>query len=138
MAQDFVDLLARRFQRFAKTKCLGSSPLYYHLSQRIAGDRELLSLASHCRADQPTPTLFLGAVHFLLLNGIRDPSLLVFDARLLPDFLSGAASFIGAGGSWNQRRAEPAMGPLWIPLRLKYPTGEHSIENPDRVPLARR
>ena len=73
VAQDFVDLLARRFTRFAKTKCLGSSPLYYHLSQRIAGDRELLSLASHCRRDQPTPTLFLGAVHFLLLNGIRDP-----------------------------------------------------------------
>src|SRR4030088_1384208 len=73
VAQDFVDLLARRFKRFAKTKCLGSSPLYYHLSQRIAEDHELLALASHCRGDQPTPTLFLGAVHFLLLNGIRDP-----------------------------------------------------------------
>src|ERR1700682_1299979 len=72
-AQDCVDLLARRFKRFAKTKCLGSSPLYYHLSQRIAEDHELLALASHCRGDQPTPTLFRGAVHFLLLNGIRDP-----------------------------------------------------------------
>src|SRR6202165_6071918 len=73
VAQDVVDLVARRFKRFAKTKCLGSSPLYYHLSQRIAEDRELLSLASHCRGAQPTPTLFLGAVHFLLLKGIRDP-----------------------------------------------------------------
>src|ERR1700704_5577541 len=68
----------------------------------------------------------------------RDPSLLVFDARFLPDFLSGATSFIGAGGNWDQRRAESAMGPLWIQLRAKYPTGEHSFENPDRVPLARR
>src|SRR3981081_1660777 len=73
MAQDFVDLLARRFTRFAKTKCLGSSPLYYHLSQRIAGDREILSFASHCPTQQHTPTFFLGAVNFLLLNGIRDP-----------------------------------------------------------------
>src|ERR1700730_11405975 len=73
VAQDFVDLVARRFKRFAKTKCLGSSPLYSLLSELIAEDRDLLSLASHCRGDQPTPTLFLGAVHFLLLNGIRDP-----------------------------------------------------------------
>jgi hypothetical protein len=65
MTQDLVDLLARRFKRFAKTKCLGSSPVYYHLSERIAEDRELLSLASHCREDQPTPTLFLAAVHYL-------------------------------------------------------------------------
>src|SRR3979409_1372781 len=85
VAQDFVDLLARRFKRFAKTKCLGSSPLYYHLSQRIAEDRELLALASHCRGDQPTPTLFLGAVHFLLLNGTRDPL-----ARFFPPLPSSA------------------------------------------------
>src|SRR6202165_6071917 len=34
----------------------------------------------------------------------RDPSLLLFDARFLPDFLSGAAPVIGTGGSWNSRR----------------------------------
>src|ERR1700687_1317974 len=73
VAQDLVDLVARRFKRFAKTKCLGSSPLYYHLSERIAEDRELLFFAFPRRGDQPTPTLFLAAVHFLLLNGIRDP-----------------------------------------------------------------
>src|SRR3979490_3254925 len=44
----------------------------------------------------------------------RDPSLLVFDARVLPDFLFGEESFISTGGSWNQRRAESAMGPLRI------------------------
>jgi len=61
--------LSKRFREFAERECAGSSALYEHLSHRIAADNEMLALAAHCRAGQPAPNLFLGAVHFLLLRG---------------------------------------------------------------------
>jgi hypothetical protein len=68
-----LELLSRRFKTFAESECRNSSPLYEHLSQCIAADEEILALASHCRKGQPVPNLFLGAVHFLLLQGLSDP-----------------------------------------------------------------
>lgn len=61
--------LAERFERFAEYEAAGYSPLYYTLCRSIAGDRELLELASKARPGQPVPNLFLGAVHYLLLRG---------------------------------------------------------------------
>src|SRR5919108_4359393 len=65
--------LSSRFERFAVRECRHSSPLYEHLSTRVAGDPELLALAAHARRGQPIPNLFFAAVHFLLLQGATHP-----------------------------------------------------------------
>jgi hypothetical protein len=64
-----MNALSDRFKAFATRECKGSSPLYEHLSIRIAEDDELLQMASHTSRDQPVPNLFFGAVHYLLLKG---------------------------------------------------------------------
>ncbi|MFD0714166.1 DUF2332 domain-containing protein [Paenibacillus sp. GCM10027626] len=61
--------MGNRFAAFAARECKGSSPLYEHLSENIAGDHELLSLASFTQKGQPVPNLLFGAVHYLLLQG---------------------------------------------------------------------
>ena len=61
--------LSDRFKAFAEKECAGSSELYEFLALKISDDGELLDLSSHSREGQPIPNLFLGAVHYLLLNG---------------------------------------------------------------------
>ncbi|UNL83329.1 DUF2332 family protein [Priestia koreensis] len=68
-----LERLRQTFQTFAEAECKGSSALYQTLSRQIAKDDELLQLASYCRSGQPIPNLFLGAVHYLLLQGIDHP-----------------------------------------------------------------
>jgi hypothetical protein len=63
--------LAARFRRFAEVEC-DTSPLYRHLSAALADDPELLALAAPTRHG-PVPLLFLGAVHYLLLQGVQHP-----------------------------------------------------------------
>ncbi|WP_053374580.1 DUF2332 domain-containing protein [Paenibacillus sp. FJAT-27812] len=63
--------ISDRFKRFA-VDCTGSSRLYERLSLEIAEDDKLLQMAAHCRAGQPEPNLFFGAVHCLLLKGYDD------------------------------------------------------------------
>ena len=60
--------LAQRFRRFAALECRGSSPLYERLSLDVAEDVDMLALAAHCAAGQPTPNLFLAAAHLALLG----------------------------------------------------------------------
>lgn len=60
---------SERFKNFAYRECRGSSELYEYLSLKIADDEELLQLSSYARSGQPTPNLFFGAVHYLLLKG---------------------------------------------------------------------
>jgi hypothetical protein len=67
-----IDALAARFRRFAERECRGSSPLYERLAMAIAGDGEMLALAGEAPSGQPTPNLFLAAVHFLLLGEAVD------------------------------------------------------------------
>ncbi|KSU62780.1 hypothetical protein AS034_11805 [[Bacillus] enclensis] len=61
--------ISKRFKTFAEMECRDSSPLYEYLSIKIADDDELLELCTYCRDGQPVPNLFLGGVHFLLMNG---------------------------------------------------------------------
>ncbi|NIK75238.1 hypothetical protein FHS15_000336 [Paenibacillus castaneae] len=61
--------IAKRFENFASKECRGSSEWYEYISIHIAGDVEILEIASHARAGQPIPNLFFGAVHYLLLSG---------------------------------------------------------------------
>lgn len=66
-----IHALSERFRIFAERECKGSSNLYEHLAGSIAKDTELLTLAAHVKPGQPVPNLFLGAVHYLLMNGIE-------------------------------------------------------------------
>jgi hypothetical protein len=60
------------------------SKLYAELSRRILDDPELLQLAARAPVGQPPPNLLFGAVHYLLLRGLRDPL-----ARLYPSLNGG-------------------------------------------------
>lgn len=59
-------LLAGIFKQFA-TEC-STTPLYFHLSHKIAEDPELLELAAFTKDKQPLPNMLFAAVHYLLLN----------------------------------------------------------------------
>ncbi len=63
--------LSQRFEWFAKYDCANASPLYEYLSLHIARDPEILELATHAQKGQPVPNLLLGAVQFLLLQGVE-------------------------------------------------------------------
>ncbi|MEL3971506.1 DUF2332 domain-containing protein [Rossellomorea oryzaecorticis] len=60
--------ISQRFKTFAEQECHQSSPLYEHLSHKIASDEELLFICTSCRKGQPVPNLLFGAVHYLLMN----------------------------------------------------------------------
>ena len=64
--------LARRFERFARREC-HVSRLYERLSLGIAQDHDVLGIAAQAQPGQPIPNLLLGAVHFLLLQGVVHP-----------------------------------------------------------------
>ena len=65
---DSLERLAEYFHRFALLEVKASSPLYHRLASGIAGDADLIALASQAPPG-PTPNLFLAAVHYLLLKG---------------------------------------------------------------------
>src|SRR5215475_9445038 len=67
-----TDELSHRFQRFARREC-HVSPLYERFSLGIANDPEVLAIAAQAKPGQPVPNLFLGAVHYLLLEGVQHP-----------------------------------------------------------------
>lgn len=66
-----INVLSERFRVFAEKECKDSSSLYEHLAGNIANDLDLLKLAAHSKPGQPVPNLLLGAVHYLLLNGVE-------------------------------------------------------------------
>jgi hypothetical protein len=68
-----LETLIRRFEQFGRVESHYASPLYERFCLGIVADPEMLELAAYARAGQPVPNLFLGAVHFLLLQGIQDP-----------------------------------------------------------------
>jgi len=64
---------ANIFQRYMEFDARGASPLYEHLSVRVAADPELLELTTHARKGQPVPNLLFGSVQYLLLKGVQHP-----------------------------------------------------------------
>ena len=50
-----------------------ASPLYERICLGIAADAEILALAAYAREGQPVPNLLLGAVQYLLLQGVQHP-----------------------------------------------------------------
>jgi hypothetical protein len=61
------------FRFFAAESLRGGSPLYQALSLGIAGDPTVQRLAAWRKKGQPAANLLLGAVHYLLLGGVKDP-----------------------------------------------------------------
>ncbi len=68
-----LGLVAESFRHYASVVYPGHSPLYERLALRVAEDPELLGLAAHARKNTAVPNLFFGAVHLLLLKGVRHP-----------------------------------------------------------------
>lgn len=62
--------LARQFRFFADM-CRGTAPLYESLSRRITDDDHLMDMASIGSHRQPYVNRFFGAIHYLLLSGVR-------------------------------------------------------------------
>ena len=79
LPSQLLEELSQRFLWFAQYDCRKSSPLYEHLSLRIARDAELLELAGYARKGQPVPNLLFGAVQFLLLRGMRHPLAAIYE-----------------------------------------------------------
>lgn len=70
---ELIERLARHFAHFAENEAAESSPLYAVLCRHIAADRDILRLAALAWPRRPVPNLLLGAVHYLLLGGVRHP-----------------------------------------------------------------
>ncbi|SLN68811.1 DUF2332 domain-containing protein [Oceanibacterium hippocampi] len=72
-AESGRDALADRFRRFATIECPGISPLYARLAMAAADNHLALDLAGQRQPGQPPANILLGAVHFLLQEGIDHP-----------------------------------------------------------------
>ena len=72
MARDRV-AGAPYFRSFAGFARGGGSPLYERLALAIADDPEMLTLAAFARSEQPQANILFGAVHALLLSGVKHP-----------------------------------------------------------------
>ncbi len=78
IADDVIAYLALRFEEHGKniyegTSPQNSSPLYAHLSVRIANDPDILVLVAKADRTTTITNLFFGAVQFLLLSGVQHP-----------------------------------------------------------------
>lgn len=64
--------MARIFEFFGEVECPQvDAPLYQGLCRGVAQDDDLLALAALAPPTQPPPNLLFGAVHYLLLGGMR-------------------------------------------------------------------
>src|SRR3989442_6425972 len=66
-----TEALSRQFKSFGEKVYHGSSPLYEQISRGVSEDPELLSLVLRARKSELRPNLFFGAIHYLLLRGLR-------------------------------------------------------------------
>ena len=90
MAKQFLPVLAKEFLRYGGRDYRGSSHLYEVLSSFVAGDAELLEIASH--GQTAIPNLFFGAVHYLLMDAAKE-SLAEYYPSLHNEKKSGTISF---------------------------------------------
>ena len=109
--KDTLDALARQFERFAE-HTHGYSPLYERLSRSIAGDQDLLAMATHARPGQLPPNLLFGAVHYLLLEGTEHPL-----AQYYPSLRGGDAD-----STASERDPHPAFRAFCLEHRREVET----------------
>jgi len=73
--------LAHLWEWFAENQCRGYSPLYEQICRAVAGDRDLLELVRSAPPAAHMPPALLGAVHYLLLEGLEHPLADVYAGR---------------------------------------------------------
>src|SRR5262245_38732036 len=78
MTDSLLADLARRFEYHGKnlyhgTSAVNSSSLYEHLSLGVATDPDVLRLITEADRATQVSNLLFGAVHYLLLNGVKHP-----------------------------------------------------------------
>ena len=66
---------------FAEAQCRGYSPLYERIARGVARDPELLELVRAAPPAAHMPPVLLGAVHYLLLEGLEHPLHDVYSGR---------------------------------------------------------
>ncbi|MGD0392411.1 MAG: DUF2332 domain-containing protein [Acidimicrobiales bacterium] len=88
---DPIDDLARLWEWTAKQQLHGYSPLYDQIALAVAHDREVLRMVATLPPASHFPLALLGAVHYLVLDGLDHPLAEVYagrtDARPAPLFL---------------------------------------------------
>ncbi len=69
-----LDQVRTYFRNFGlKQAPENGSPLYHALSLGVLDDPDMLRFAASCPPSQPSANLLFGAVHYLLLGGVRHP-----------------------------------------------------------------
>ena len=69
-----LDQVRTYFRNFGlKQAPENGSPLYHALSVGVLDDPDMLRFAASCPPSQPSANLLFGAVHYLLLGGVRHP-----------------------------------------------------------------
>ena len=68
-----VDTLADLWDWFADRQFRGYSPLYERIARAVAASTEVLRLQQEAPPEAHLPPVLLGAVHFLLLDGLDHP-----------------------------------------------------------------
>ena len=69
-----LDQVRTYFRNFGlKQAPENGSPLYHVLSVGVLNDPDMLRFAASCPPSQPSANLLFGAVHYLLLGGVRHP-----------------------------------------------------------------
>ncbi|MGI8586257.1 MAG: DUF2332 domain-containing protein [Chloroflexia bacterium] len=86
-----AERLVRQFVGFAGGDRDDASPLYRQLALGVSEDPEMLALAGRATSE-PAAYLFMGAVHYLLLQGARHP-LIAFYPSLTPSPLPPADAY---------------------------------------------
>lgn len=70
---DATDDLATLWRWFGEEQCRGYSPIYERIASAVAGDREVLELLREAPPATHFPPAPLGAVRYLLLDGLDHP-----------------------------------------------------------------
>jgi hypothetical protein len=82
---DPTDGLADLWRWFAEQQFRGYSPIYERVAEAVAGDREVLELLREAPPEAHLPPAPLGAVRYLLLDGLDHPLGAVYEARSAAD-----------------------------------------------------
>lgn len=80
-----VDDLGLIWEYFADSSCRGYSPIYDRVCRSVARDIELLDLVRSSPPPAHQPNVLLGAVHFVLLDGLEHPLKDVYEGRSSSD-----------------------------------------------------
>jgi hypothetical protein len=85
MVTEPVDELGRLWAWFAEHQFRGYSPLYERIADAVSTSAEVLELQREAPLDAHLPPVLLGAVHYLLLDGLDHPLADVYAGRSSAD-----------------------------------------------------